>query len=188
MNRIIIAIISLFTVYCGTILGQTTKQVYIGLQPGVTVEPFYEEGEFDFNVFPLIIETPVSSRINLRICPIANYHMGGETNGFSDLGVFTVLPIFFNKKEDDNTIPYGFYLGPVVGLGRNLINKHFTTTLALEPGYMIETKKRFTINLGIQFGASHFSYDTEPNKWVFHWGPKVTFGFWIPGVNHGQSI
>jgi hypothetical protein len=179
MIRIITIALILLTIYNGSLFGQTKKQLYIGLQPGVTVEPFYEEGEFDLNLLPFIFEFPINSRINLRISPIANYHMGGVTNGISDLGIFTVLPIFIKEREDDNLIPHGLYLGPVVGFGRNLINNHYTTTLAVEPGYMFETKKRFTINLGIQLGASYFSYDSEPNKWVFHWGPKVTFGFWL---------
>lgn len=189
MNRIIITILTLLTIYSVNLFGQTKRQLYIGVQPAITVEPFYEEGELDLNVLPLIFETPINSRINLRISPIVNYHLGGVTNGFSDLSIFIVLPIFLKTNKDDNSIPYGFYLGPVVGFGRNLINNHYTTTLAVEPGYMFETKKRFTINLGIQFGGSYFSYDTEPKKWVFHWGPKVTFGIWIPGnTNYNEDI
>jgi len=70
-------------------------------------------------------------------------------------------------------------LGYYLGLGRILINDHYTTTVAIEPGYMWETKKSFTITLGAQFGGSYFGYDSKPNKWVTHWGPKVTFGLWI---------
>ena len=88
---------------------------------------------------------------------------------------------FFKEIENRQDIPKGFYLGPVLGFGRNLLNEHFTTTLAAEPGYMFETRKSFTIVLGIQLGASYFHYDSQPNKWVLHWGPKVTFGFWVPG-------
>lgn len=178
MNKFI-STLTLLAFFSMMVSSQTKKLIFIGVQPALTVEPFYEEGELDVNAFPLIIETSLSSRINLRIAPIANYHLGGTSNGFSDLGVFAVLPVFLKEKEDETSKPYGFYLGPVIGFGRNMINKHYTTTLALEPGYMFEAKKRFTITLGLQLGASHFAYDAQPNKWVFHWGPKVTFGYWI---------
>jgi hypothetical protein len=125
------------------------------------------------------LETPIGPRINIKLAPIVNYHVGGETNGFSDIGVFMVLPVFFREREKREDMPYGFYLGPALGFGRNLLNDHYTATLAIEPGYMFETKESFTITLGIQFGASYFMYDSQPNKWVFHWGPKITFGFWI---------
>ena len=180
MNRSIITAIVLLIISITNLYGQTKKSIYLGIQPSITVEPFYEEGELDINVFPLIFETPISQRINLRIVPMVNYHIGGVENGISDLSIFTVLPFFLKKNEEnENVKPYGFYVGPVLGFGRNLINDHYTTTIALEPGYMWEAKKSFTITLGAQIGASYFGYDSKPNKWVLHWGPKVTFGFWI---------
>ena len=169
----------LFVFFYGKVIGQTKNPILIGIQPSITIEPFYEEGELDINVFPLVLEMPIGQRINFRLVPTVNYHFGGEENGFSDIGLFTVLPIFIRKREAIEIRPYGFYFGPVLGFGRNLLNNHYTTTVAIEPGYMFEAKKSFTITLGIQFGASHFAYDSQPNKWVFHWGPKVTFGFWL---------
>lgn len=169
----------LFIVFTGNIFAQSNKSLFIGIQPSITVEPFYEKGELDVNVFPLIIETPIGLRTNFRLAPIANYHFGGSTKGFSDIGLYTFLAIYFRKREIAASRPCGFYIGPVLGFGRNLINKHYTTTLAVEPGYMFEAKKSFTITLGIQFGSSYFSYDSKPNNWAFHWGPKVTFGFWF---------
>lgn len=179
MRQVIISSIILFVVQIGNASGQSDKNIFIGVQPGLTIEPFYEKGEFDVNVFPLIFETPVGSRANIRLSPITNYHIGGSTAGFSDIGLYFVLPVFFKKNENKESKPYGFYVGPVLGFGRNLINNHYTTTIAIEPGYMFKAKKSFTIVIGVQFGASHFAYDLQPNKWFFHWGPKVTFGFWL---------
>lgn len=179
INKSILTAIALLIFTITNLSAHTKRPFYIGVQPAITVEPFYDEGELDFNAFPLIVETPISQRINLRIVPMVNYHVGGLENGISDLGVFTVLPIFLKRTEIENERPSGFYLGPVIGFSRNLINDHFTTTTALEPGYMWKTEKSFTITLGTQLGGSFFGYDSKPNKWVFHWGPKVTFGFWI---------
>ena len=159
------------------LFGQSKRPIFIGIQPAITIEPFYEEGELDVNIFPLVLETRIGHRTNLRFVPIANYHIGGLENGFSDIGLFAVLPIFFKKAESLTAKTDGFYIGPVLGFGRNLLNEHYTTTLAVEPGYMFKAEKSFTITLGLQLGSSHFAYDAQPNKWVFHWGPKISFGF-----------
>ena len=158
---------------------QSGRSRLIGIQPAVTVEPFYEEGEFDINIFPFVYEMRMGMRTNLRLVPIVNYHFGGEENGVSDLGLSLVMPVFIKPVESLEAKTYGFYLGPVFGFGRNALNEHYTATLALEPGYMWETQKSFTINLGLQLGTSYFINDAEPNEWLFHWGPKVTFGFWF---------
>ncbi len=158
---------------------QSNTPIFIGFQPNVTVEPFYDESEFDLDIVPLVFETSIGLRTNIKISPIVNYHFGGATNGISDVAVYSVLPIFFKAKETKSDRPFGFYMGPVIGFGRNLINSHYTTTVGIEPGYMFETKNRFTISMGLQLGGSYFSYDVEPNKWVTHWGTKFSFGFWI---------
>ncbi len=176
------SILLLFAFFVNRVSGQTKKPVFIGVQPSVTIEPFYEEGELDVNVFPLILELPIGQRTNFRLLPTANYHLGAIENGFSDIGIYTVFPMFFNKSTSIIAKPYGFYIGPVLGFGRNLINDHYTTTLALEPGYLFEANKSFTIAIGIQIGASHFSYDSKPIKWLLHWGPKVSFGHWIDRI------
>ena len=177
LKRVFLALLISFSF--GSIFCQTTRNIFIGIQPSITVEPFYEKGELDINVFPLIIEFPIGMRTNIKLSPIVNYHTGGQEKGISDLGMYGVMPIYFNKRESTAAKSYGFYIGPVLGFGRNVLNEHFTTTLAIEPGYMFEAKKKFTIAIGMQFGASYFAYSTEPSKWYSHWGPKVSFGFWL---------
>ena len=59
--------------------------------------------------------------------------MGGERNGFSDVGISTVLPIFLTHSEEQ-PLPDGFYMGPVLGFGRNFISDHFTATVAVGDG------------------------------------------------------
>ncbi len=65
--------------------------IFIGIQPAVTIEPFYERGEFDLNIVPIVIEEPISERINLRLITLANFHFG-ESNGLSDIGTQIVAP------------------------------------------------------------------------------------------------
>ncbi len=174
-NLIIISILFLMSVQ---LLSQEKRPVFIGLQPGITKEQFYEKDEFDINVIPLVFQIPLSQRFDFRFVTIANYHFG-SSQGFSDIGFQSVFPFYFKKKEATKTLSSGFYTGPVLGAGRNLLNDHYNTTLAVEPGYMFKTSKRFSLSLGLQFGASYFIYDNEPNKWRSHFGFKINLGLWV---------
>ena len=179
MKEIITTVILLCCISLEAIYAQDKHPVFIGIQPAITVEPFYEEGELDVNVFPLLIETPIGSRVTIKLSPLLNYHIGGEENGISDVGLYVVFPVYIKKRETKSDLPYGFYVGPVLGFGRNLLNEHYTTTLAVEPGYFFKANKSFTVSLGLQFGGSYFSYDDNSSKWIFHWGPKIGLGFWV---------
>ena len=158
---------------------QEKKPLFLGIQPSVTKEQFYDEGEFDINIIPFVLQMPLTMKFDLRLTTLGNYHFGGTT-GFSDLGLQLIAPVFmFSKKEATNSKSSGFYVGPVLGFGRNLINDHYTTTVAIEPGYMFSTENRFTIILGLQFGGSYFSYDDQSNIWRNHFGFKLNIGFWL---------
>ena len=158
---------------------QEKKPVFIGIQPGYTAEPFYTENELDINVMPLLVQIPVSKRVDLRAVTLVNYHLGGKKNGVSDVGMQFVLPVFFKKKEESKNISGGFYAGPVIGLGRNLLYDHNTLILAVEPGYQFPTQKRFSIALGLQLGATYFDYFNQASVWRNHFGIKVNIGFWV---------
>ena len=161
------------------LLAQDKKPLFLGIQPGITKEKFYSKDEFDINIIPFVLQMPLSKKFDLRLTTLGNYHFGG-TSGFSDIGLQLVAPVFiFGHKEVTNSKSHGFYAGPVLGFGRNLINNHYTTTVAIEPGYMFSTKKHFTISLGLQFGGSYFNYDTEPNLWRNHFGFKINLGWWL---------
>lgn len=172
-------LIFLFLGYGTKVSAQTKSDLFIGIQPSITVEPFYEEGELDINLIPVVFEKPVGNRITLKLSPIVNYHIGGLSEGISDIALYAVAPVYLREIAEPSNRPFGFYIGPVLGFGRNMINDHYTITTAVEPGYLFETSKSFTISLGLQLGGSYFNYDSAPNKWVTHWGPKVAFGFWI---------
>lgn len=158
---------------------QEKRPIFIGLQPGYTNEPFYEKNELDINVIPFTFQIPISKRFDFRTTTIGNYHIGGDENGFSDLGLQFVWPFYFKKKEKTRTLSKGFYMGPMLGWGRNLINDHYTTILAIEPGFQFPTKKSFSLSLGLQFGGSYFNYDNQPNIWRNHFGFKINIGFWV---------
>ena len=151
MKRILLA--TLIIICTGPSYSQSQTPLFIGLQPNITIEPFYEKGEFDIDIVPLVFEASLNRRVNIRVAPNVNYRFGGPALGVSDLGANIVVPVFMKAKEARTDRPFGLYLGPVLGFGRNVLNDHFTTTLGAEPGYLFETKKRFTIAMGLQVGA-----------------------------------
>ena len=140
-------------------LAQSNVRTFVAIQPSVTIEPFYEKGELDVNVLPIVAEWPLNHRVDFRVVPTLNYHFSESEQGLSDVGSFFVLPVFF-KNQEESRFPFGFYAGPLVGLGRNLINDHYTLTLAIEPGYFFQTNNRFSICVGLQLGSSYFSFDS----------------------------
>ena len=177
MKRIsILAFILFYSI--NSSIAQQRKPIFIGFQPGITQEKFYEKDEFDVNVIPVVFQIPLNKHIDLRFTTIGNYHFGGEENGFSDLGFQVLAPYFLKKKESTHAISKGFYIAPVGGYGRNLINDHGTYVLAAEAGYLFPTSRSFTLSLGIQFGGSYFDYDEEPDLWRQHFGFKINLGFW----------
>lgn len=175
-------IVMLYLITNSFIYAQDSRPVFIGLQPSFTKETFYEKNEFDINIIPLIVQVPVGKRIDLRATSEVNYHFG-PSNGISDVGVQFVMPVYLKKKENTKSISHGFYAGPVLGLGTNLMDDHNTLTVAVEPGYMFKPNKSFSIALGMQLGASYFDYFNKPNTWYSHIGFKINVGFW---VNRGK--
>lgn len=159
-------------------IAQSNVRTFLAIQPSLTIEPFYEKGELDVNVLPIVAEWPLNNRMDFRVVPTLNYHFGGSEQGLSDVGSFFVFPVYY-KNQKESRFPFGFYTGPVIGLGRNLMNDHYTVTLAVEPGYFFQTNNRFSICMGMQLGGSYFLYESSPNKWLLHWGPKFSFGFWL---------
>lgn len=112
--------------------GQDNWAYYLGIQPAVMVEPFYDKGEFDINVVPVVIQTSLNKRIDVRKTTLVNYHFGDEQS-VSDAGVEISSPIFLKKKSAIGISSGEFYIGPSVGIGKNYINDHKTLTMALEP-------------------------------------------------------
>ena len=176
MKKSILVLALLFIFACG--FSQNKLPIFVGFQPSVTVEKFYDKGEFDINIIPLVVEFPIAKRIDFRFANVANYHFGGN-NKFSDIGFQILTPIFFKKKNERDFRSYGFYASPVLGLGYNFRDNHYTATFALELGYLFETKKRFTLTLGIQLGGSYLINENSESEWVQHFGFKINLGFWL---------
>lgn len=152
---------------------------YIGLNPSVTVEPFYEKGELDINIFPLVYQKTITDRIDFRVSTILNYGIRNTTNEISHFGGQIAFPIFLNKKDNLSSPSNGFFCAPGMGLTRNRIENHTNIGFWLEPGYNMMVTDKWSISFGIQLGATHFDYDNGSQKWGNHFGIKIIVGRWI---------
>ncbi len=162
------------------IIGQTERTSgFIGLNPSVTVEPFYKEREFDVNVFPLVFQKTLTRRIDFRLSTTLNYGIRNTTNEISHLGGQFSFPVFIRKKSDMLLSSQGFFLAPGIGVTRNRIEKHTNFGLWVEPGYNLMISKKWSISFGVQLGATHFDYDSDIKKWGNHFGIKIIIGKWI---------
>lgn len=153
------------------------RALFIGLQPSLTKEKFYDENEFDINVFPIVVQTGISKRVDIRFITLANYHFGDAAQ-FSDLGIELATPIFLKKKERPKSKSKGFFLSPVLGLSTNLMNEHNTINAIAEAGYFFLIGQKFALSASVQYGRSFFFYHHQENENVQHFGVKVNVGLW----------
>lgn len=68
-----ILILTAILVICkNPLLAQDDKRFnFIGINPSVTVEPFYDKGEFDINIFPIVYQRSLTKRLDIRLTSIS---------------------------------------------------------------------------------------------------------------------
>jgi hypothetical protein len=183
MKRVIKQIIILTTILivCKTPLyAQEDKKFnFIGLNPSVTVEPFYDKGELDINIFPLVYQRTLTKRLDIRLTSILNLGIRNTGNEISHFGFETGLPIFFKQKETKNEISKGFFIAPILSVTRNRIEEHNNLGLWIEPGYNLLFDNNFAMTFGLQLGGTYFAYDNGQTKWGNHFGVKIIIGKWL---------
>lgn len=160
--------------------GQKERHVhFLGINPSVTVEPYYESGELDINVFPLVYQRSFSKRLDFRLTSILNYGVRKEADRLSHFGLELGLPVFIQKKENKGEPSEGFFIAPILSLTRNNEEKHTNVGTHIEPGYNFLFENNFALSLGIHLGATFFINDNASNYWGEHFGVKVIFGKWF---------
>lgn len=180
MNKLYLSIAFLLVFMANETKGQENQRAhFIGLNPSVTVEPFYQEGEFDINIFPLVYQLPLNSTIDFRVSTTVNLGFRESSNKISHLGGQIAFPIFFKKKEDLSISSAGFFAAPGFGFTRNALEKHSNFGFFIEPGYNLQISEKWSISFGVQLGATHFSYDNGDKKWGNHFGIKIFIGRWL---------
>lgn len=157
---------------------QHTAQ-FLGVNPSVTVEPYYAKGDFDVNILPLVYQASLSKRVDVRLSTVLNFGKRSVKNEISHVGVELAAPIFLAVKDEKSQPSKGFFLAPGVGLTRNPVEEHNNFSAWLEPGYHLLVTSRFALSFGVQVGGTHFNYRDQPDKWDNHFGVKVIAGWWL---------
>lgn len=175
-----ILIVALLLALAVSVLSQDGMRYhFVGVNPSVTVEPFYERGEFDLNVFPVVYQRSLSRRLDLRLTSIVNLGIRTGGTAFSHVGIETALPIFLKAKETREDLSSGLFIAPIVSLSRNRFDAHNTVGLWLEPGYNLLFENKVAMSFGLQLGGSFFAYDSGQTTWGSHFGVKVIIGKWL---------
>lgn len=176
--KLIFLLLAVLTI--NSVFGQDDKRLnFLGVNPSVTVEPYYNSGELDINIIPLVYQKSITNRFDLRLTSILNYGIRIGNDKISHVGVEIGTPIFFKKKEDRIEISKGFYIGPILSLTKNNEANHINIGTWFEPGYNILFENGFALSLGIQFGGTYFIYNSSDNTLGNHFGVKVVFGKWF---------
>lgn len=76
---------------------EAEESYFIGFQPSVTREKFYDRNEFDINVIPFVFQIGMSKQIDFRLITLVNYHFGNSAQ-FSDVGIELAIPVFWKKE------------------------------------------------------------------------------------------
>lgn len=176
----LLLLIAILVFYLNSLLAQEDKKFYfIGVNPSVTVEPFYEKGELDINILPLVYQRPLTKLFDIRFTSILNLGIRNNGNKISHFGLETGLPIFFKKKESMNEISKGFFIAPILSLTRNSVEDHNNIGLWIEPGFNLLFDNNFAMTFGLQVGGTYFAYDDGQTNWRNHFGIKIIIGKWL---------
>lgn len=165
--------------------GKERIPVFLGVNPSVTVEPFYQKGEMDINILPVVFQKPLTGRMDLRLTTVLNWGIrkgGGEV---SHLGAEAALPVFLRKKENKTAYSKGFFLSPVMSFTQNRMESHNNIGLWIELGYHLLFDRGFAMSFGLQAGGTYFMYDNTQTKWGSHFGVKIVLGRWLK--NNSQT-
>lgn len=152
---------------------------FIGINPSVTVEPFYLNGEFDVNIFPLVFQKSISPKIDFRLSSILNLGVRKSQNKISHYGMEVAIPYFLTKSKQPKNDNKGFFITPVIGFTRNEIASNNNLGLWVEPGYHLVFENRIAMSFGLQTGTTYFHFDNGKSDWMNHFGVKVIIGTWF---------
>lgn len=164
----------------GSVFGQDGTQLnFFGINPSITVEPYYDAGELDVNIVPLVYQRTITNRFDARLTSILNYGIRKGSNRLSHIGAEAAVPVFIKRKANKSDVSKGFFVAPILSLTRNNEASHTNIGTWAEPGYHLLFENNFALSLGIQIGGTYFVNDDATNDWGSHFGVKVIFGKWL---------
>ncbi len=153
---------------------------FLGMNPGISIKPFYQSGEMDMNIIPLVYQTNLYGPLDMRLISVLNFGFRSDGNEIINYGAELALPYFFNQRSEKHQISKGFYLAPVISLLKfNDDDREHTTGVLIESGFAFLVEEKASITIGFQLGAGYYSYREEDNKWQNQVGLKIILGNWF---------
>lgn len=151
-------------------------QYFLGIEPQVHQEDWYEKDELDINILPLVYERPFREHFGLRMRGNLYLHTGGsDGTAISLLGLGAAWQWYLDPISEHGL--HGFNIGPAAIFSRDILDNFNHTTLALEVGYAFAIADSWILNVSSQIGRSFFSGNTHPDS--PHFGVYVNFGRWF---------
>jgi hypothetical protein len=162
-------------------MGQGRRYRYIGIQPSAMIEftsPYYPPAWYDFNLAPLVFETPINTVTDFKLHTQLMYRYPAP-GGLSSVGVQLVFPRYFKAKQRFSETSKGWYLGPVIAGSRDFDRNLYHTDLGLEFGKMLFGDNVIGANLSIQAGAHYQWLFHKKNQIVPYAGVQIGLGGWF---------
>ncbi len=149
------------------------------MNPGISIKPFYQSGEMDMNIIPLVYQTNLTGSIDMRLISILNYGFRRDGNEIINYGAEIAFPYFFNSSGKFKT-SQDFYLAPVISLLQfNERDNGYNTSILIEPGISFNVEKKASINVGLQLGAGYYNLEGLDSNWQNQVGLKIILGNWF---------
>jgi hypothetical protein len=153
----------------------TWPETMVGVRPAVTVEPDYPKGVFDVNLAPFCAEVGVAgSPFAVRADLVCTVQLGGKAPVVENVGFYLGVPWYpFTAGAERHS---GFFVGPKVGLCRNLPGGFWSTGPSVELGWAFDFGD-FALSACAEGGATVFLEEGEPPRLAGHGGLSCIAGF-----------
>ena len=152
---------------------------FIGMNPGISIKPFYESGEMDMNIIPIVYQTRIYKQMDIRLISIMNFGFRKDGNKIINYGLELALPYLFGQRSQSMQVSQGFYLAPVFSLLRYNGSKEYNSSLLIEPGIIFRLEEKASISVGLQLGAGYYNLEGLDSNWQNQVGLKIILGNWF---------
>jgi len=175
MSRCLTFVAILFTSSLCNVQADTMRANYfVGLSPSLTAEPFYESGEFDVNILPLVYQRNIVDNIYVRMIGLVNYGIRKNENKLSHIGFDLAFPFQLFAHAPIPSPSDGFFVAPILSIAQEQIKNELHVGLGLEPSYQFIFSRNYAMSIGLQFGVTWIE-----NDMVDHFGIKFILGRWF---------
>jgi len=161
-------------------------QYYIGLQPGIdrlVFEQFdgYAEYAWDIDLVPVTVEYALNRHWGLCLHTILNLENRPYQypSVLSSFGIEVALPYYLSLKNSEEG-HRGFFVGPTLTPGYNLLNKYHSLKVGGSVGYSLLFANKWSFSVAVQAGWDRQKYPGSSFvRYVSYTTPVLGLGIWL---------